>query len=437
MVGFRTVLIACTALVLLVSQAVAQERCSFEFDEPNTASQPSTLRMTPSGRQVRIYRGPVSMVARAPASLSSSVPPPMAPIAEDDSDRGPSLHTAVKKVEDHSSPFADEAPNREECDQCDHGNQCDHCAHCGMNACGCECMPFWAHRDSVFGESLFLRPRGVDMAYAVQQDGNGPPGGRVGVVDPVFSGGFRVGFSKALEDCSSIVFGYTNFQSHAFDTIAAPRGGSVSSLVLEPGPPVANSTNSLVTAGYDIDFQLADVDYRRLLSYGPCHDLDFTLGLRYGNLRQFFQQTGNFTPQGDTIHTNTNIRFEGLGLKTGLDGERRIANTNLSVYGKSFISVLFGEFNADYSQLDRTDATVQAASRWNDERALPILEFEIGIRWTSPNGRWRSSTGYYTAYWFNTVATPQYVQAVQTSNFVHLGETITFDGIVSRLEYCY
>jgi hypothetical protein len=99
--------------------------------------------------------------------------------------------------------------------------------------------------------------------------------------------------------------------------------------------------------------------------------------------------------------------------------------------------VLFGQFRSDLTQQDTTNSIVQATSSWNDRRVVPILEYEIGLRWTSSNLRWRLSAGYYTAFWFNTITTPQYVQAVQTSNFVHLGDTITFDGLVTRLEYCF
>jgi hypothetical protein len=314
---------------------------------------------------------------------------------------------------------------------------CGGCGRRGCRSCGCQDIPFWAHTDSVFAESLFLKPRGVDMAHAMTVNDNFLPGGRVGVVDPIFNTGFRVGFTKAINECASVVFTYSNFHSHAANTTEATGNNNLASLVVVPGTQAFNSTSQLLTAGYDIDFQLFDVDYRRLLSYGPQHDLNFNIGFRYANLGQFFDQTGDFTQPGDVNRTTSSLHFEGTGLKTGLDGERRVRNSQFTVYGKGFISVLFGQFHGDYTQYNQTTQTVEASNRWNDDRAVPILEFEVGIRWISANGRWRSSTGYYTAYWFNTIATPQYVQAVQTSDFVNLGQTLTFDGIISRLEYCF
>jgi hypothetical protein len=275
------------------------------------------------------------------------------------------------------------------------------------------------------------------MAHAFQQDGFSLPDGQAGVVAPVVSAGFRVGFTRALNDCSSVTVGYTNFHSHATDTLSAADGGNISSLVLHPGTAEAGSTGSLVDAAYDVDFQLVDVDYRRLFACGPCYFLNYDFGLRYGNLRQLFRQNGDFGIEGDSIQTNTGVRFQGFGGKFGVDGERRIGASRLSIYGKSFISVLFGTFKSNYSQADSTTAIVEASSNWDDNRVVPIIEYEVGIRWTSCNGRWRLSTGFYAAYWFNTITTPQYVQAVQNANFVHLGETTTFDGLVSRLEFCY
>jgi hypothetical protein len=308
--------------------------------------------------------------------------------------------------------------------------------------CDCDCSaPLWAYRSYVFGETLYLKATGVDMSHAIQQSTLGGPGpvpdGRVGVVDPLFTTGFRTGFVKAIDDRSSVGMTYTNYHSHATDTLPAANepGGTVSSLVLHPNSLAAGSTSSQVSAGYDIDFQLVDLDYRRLLAGGMLGAVNYTAGVRYAKLSQQFQQIGDFSPPAATLQTSTNITFEGVGFRTGFDGQRRIANSRLSAYAKGFISVLFGHFHSNYSQLDATTGSVEAASNWANDRVLPILDYEVGINWTSSNGRWVMATGYYTAFWFNAVTTPQFVPAVQTSNFANLGQTIAFDGLVSRLEF--
>ena len=319
------------------------------------------------------------------------------------------------------------------------------CSTCGQQCCTCCCNEFWQHRTGFFGGLVYLHATDVDMAHAIQQNGAGGvgglgtnPNGRVATVDPDYEPGFFLGWSKAMDDCSSIVSTYTRFQSHADDFVQAQPGvgSSVASLVLAPGTNTAGIVGTSAAADYDIDFQTADIDYRRLLAGGCNHAINYTLGLRYGNLEQGFKQIGQFAQPLGVSQVITDIDFEGAGLKFGLDGSRRIGHGGLSFYGKGFLSVLFGEFKSSYSQTNTTvGGTARASSFWDDDRVLPILEYELGVAWTSCSGRWHATAGYYTSFWFNAVTTPEYVRAVQNADFVNLGDTVVFNGFTSRLEY--
>jgi hypothetical protein len=288
---------------------------------------------------------------------------------------------------------------------------------------------------------LYLLPTDADMAHAFQQNGVGGPGtvpdGRVGVVQPDFTPAFRAGFGVALGCNASLGASYSRFDSHATDELEAPAGvgGNVASLVLHPGSLNAGSTSSLVNAALDIDYQTADVEYRRLLSTNFKHAVNYGVGVRYGKLQQEFFQIGDFSPPTGTIETTTDITFEGVGLRAGLDGEHRLGCTGFAGYGKLFMNVLFGEFQSNYTQFNITTDSVQALSNWDDRRVLPVLEYEVGLSWTSRSGHWRTTSGYYTAFWYNTVTTGQFVQAVQNADFVDVGETIAFNGIVTRIEF--
>ncbi|HEV3136792.1 MAG TPA: Lpg1974 family pore-forming outer membrane protein, partial [Pirellulales bacterium] len=265
------------------------------------------------------------------------------------------------------------------------------CASCDCdNACQECCVPFWEHRSNFFGEFLYLRPTGIDMAHAIQATTTGigglgftpgaAPAGAVGVLNPVYTPAFRVGGAVALDSCSSVGASWARFDSHTENTVVAPAAPgqlnnfNVTSLVVHPNAPNIAPNAVVAVAGNDINFQLIDVDYRRLLSGGFRHALNYTVGVRYGNLQQSFQQIlGPAQPIGAS-QTNTNILFQGVGLRTGVDGARQIGNSRVSFYGKSFISVLFGEVNASYTQANILDQTVQATSRWADVRPVPILE---------------------------------------------------------------
>ena len=71
---------------------------------------------------------------------------------------------------------------------------------------------------------------------------------------------------------------------------------------------------------------------------------------------------------------------------------QRIGNTRFGIYGEGFLSLIFGRFNSNYQQFDLTTTSVKAASNWRDERVVPILEYELGLNFTSRCGRWPAPT---------------------------------------------
>ena len=427
MVTRKPILIGWAALAIFALPTFAQE----------TGNSRSAVQGTAPGRKVLVWRGNLPPDAPSPRQTTQNNRQSSLLVPEEVSSED--AMPAEQSHQPSMGQFLDES--QDDFQACDCDNTCNDC-----------CTPYWEHRTSFFAEALYLRPTGIDMAHAIQSTTAGipqpvtpgaVPDGAVGVLNPVYTPGFRVGGWMALDSCSSIGTSWAKFQSHCENTVVQPTGPgqpnntNVTSLVIHPNTPAFAPNASRATAGYDVDFQLIDIDYRRLLSGGFRHALNYNVGLRYGNLLQTFQQVAEFNQATGTIQTNTNIRFEGVGLKTGLDGMRQIGNSRLSFYGKSFISVLFGEVNASYSQVNTLTGAQQAFSRWADVRPVPILEYELGLNWISRCGNWRISSGYYTAFWFNAVTTGQYVQAVQTSNFVNVGQTVSFNGLVTRLEYSF
>lgn len=324
-------------------------------------------------------------------------------------------------------------------DGCDSCADADGCVSCCIQPSFCP----WEHRTSVWGEFLYLHATGVDMAHAQQQNGLGGAGttpfGRIGTVNPDYEPGFRVGANWALDRCSSIAVSYSYYQSSAVDSILPPTipggGGSVGSLVHHPGAAITGSAGP-VNATYDIDFQLVDVDYRRLWYGCNRHWLNYSLGARYGHLQQDFSQAGVFSGGlGGTIDTSTQIGFDGGGLKFGLDGERIIGCRGFSLYGRTSVSPIVGQFRSAYTMRNSTANVLLANAVWKDERFVTILDYELGLAWTGPCRHWRFTTGYTAAFWFNAVTTPSFVDAVQANNYVGTDGTISFDGLTARAEY--
>lgn len=309
-----------------------------------------------------------------------------------------------------------------------YGPDCDDCFAdpCCTDPCY---VPGW----TLFGEFLYLRPRDAEVVYAIPIDaiGGNPPiqVGPTGLVDPDYEPGFRVGFSFALDECSELRTTYTHFESQTFDEASASAPYVLRSMVLHPSSANAATDWLRGSASYDVDFDLADLDYRRILSCGPAHVLNYLVGVRYAGLQQDFGSV--FTSLGDET-VETRVGFDGGGIRVGLDGERHIGNCGFMLYGRAAASFVAGDFRARYTQQQLGVTIVDTT--WKAGRVVSMLDLELGFGWTSPAGRYRLTGGYVFSGWYNTVKTGDYIRAVQANDFAGLGDTMTFDGLVVRAE---
>jgi len=318
------------------------------------------------------------------------------------------------------------------------------CGSCQSAKCCCQpCSPWWAHRSGVFGEFLYLQPTDADVTHAQQQDGIGGAGtvpfGTIGTADPDYEPGFRVGMNFALSECASLFLNYSFFESSARGSIEPPQipggGGAVGSFLHHPGAAITASVGPLNTR-YDIDFQLADFGYRRVWRAGKQHVVNWSVGGRYGYLDQTLLQEGVFAGgSAGQINTGTAIRFEGGGLRFGLDGERRFGCSGWSVYGNANVSPMTGRVHADYAMQNESTDVLLARASWKDDRIVTMLDYEAGLAWTGPCNRWRFSSGYMVSHWFNAVTTDTFVDAVRNDNYVDVEGPLSFSGLVSRVEF--
>ena len=326
----------------------------------------------------------------------------------------------------------------------DEGAACGTCNNCG-GSCGvgscCNncCTPFWAHRSGFVAEWLMLRARGADVAYALPRNGVDPatavPFGGVATASPNYDpSGFRLGGIYALDRCSSFQFAYTYFQTETDGSVFANPPLGVHSLVTDPHTYTTASDSLAALSRYRIGFQFADLDYRRLIAGGRNWAVNYALGTRYAHLSQNFRESQPIGPGATSVATN--INFDGGGSRVGLMGERKAFDRGFLFYGKAFADILVGNFRSDFHQLNNFQQT-QVWSSWKDFRPVPILEYELGGGWQNASGNFRISGGYYFACWFNTVSTSNYIQAVQTNNYVNVGNAITFDGLVARAQYVW
>lgn len=318
--------------------------------------------------------------------------------------------------------------------------QADPAACQGENPClSCACEdPCWCHKVAVFGELLYLQARNSEVAYGVPINGpiTAPPSaypiqvGRIGVVDQDYNPGFRLGFNYVLDGFSSIGGQYTYFESTRGDTISTAAPNVIRSLVSHPGTLTAAQDFLSARANHDIEFQFADIDYRRVLSCDGDHNLSFLVGVRVGEFSQDF--AAEFVNNG-TESVQSEIDFYGAGLRLGLEGERYSRSRRWLVYGKTYGNLIAGDFTADYRQTQSFDPDV-VNTTWKAGRIVPMLDLEVGAGWQSRCGTWRLTGGYMISAWYNTVKTDEWIAAVRNNDFVGLSSNMSFDGLVLRCE---
>ena len=290
-----------------------------------------------------------------------------------------------------------------------------------------------------FGDFLYLRPSNEKVAFAVPINGAiVPPTGvapvQIGLeaeVDCSFDVGFRAGFAYHLGECSELVATYTHLESDTTNEISVNAPYVLRSLVNHPGTQAAPTDFLNASGRLDLDFQLADLEYRRLLSKSCKHIVYCSGGIRYCHLDQFFNS--NFSNSTTTETVSSQVRFDGGGFRVGLEGER-LGKWGMLIYGRSAASFVGGNFRGRYLQNNSLRGDVVTAGL-NEDGVISILDMELGIGWTSPGGHCRVTGGYAFSGWFNTINTDEFIQAVQTNSSVSVGDSLGFDGLVARAEF--
>lgn len=322
----------------------------------------------------------------------------------------------------------------------DDGACCTKPADCGTTEC-CKCGGYGVR---LFGDYLYLRARDAEVPYAVQTNSNLPaPGGvpvqtsRIAILDPDYSAGVRGGLGICLDACSELTASYTYFNVGTSDSITKiPEMQQITSLVIHPSTVQADSGGNFADAHLDIQFQRADLDYRRYFYRTDCTDIDWLVGIGYGQLNQTFQSHLSKSPTAPNADAqwDTGIDFYGGGLRLGLEAEQYAPRVNMLFYAKGITSLLAGDFTASYLQTVQNDSGRGVDTSWKAGRIVPTFDLEVGGGFYGPGGNVRATLGYVFSAWTNVIQTKDWVRAVQTNDYTSMSSTMTFDGLVARLE---
>ena len=310
------------------------------------------------------------------------------------------------------------------------------CSSCQSVVCSCNCTPWWAHRNGGFGELLFLSPGSSDLIYAVEQTGpnlGASPTGPVGISNIQDELGYRVGFNWALSNKSSLAGSYTRWDGDTTTSMTASGTNVLNSLLIHPSVATTGNASLEATAHQSLTFQIADATYRRVYKAYDCGILNSIVGLRYGNLEQGLRGEQTVSVPTGTTTVTTDVDFNGFGIVGGFDGERHARESGLLIYGRTVGSLLSGNWQADYQQVNQFGGGT-IANHYEDFRISPMLDAELGCGWQTKGGGLRFTTGYLFSSWFNTVNNRDYIQAVRNGTMLDLNQALTFSGLTFRTE---
>jgi hypothetical protein len=284
---------------------------------------------------------------------------------------------------------------------------------------------------------LYLRARGTDVVYGQPRNGIGVlgvPAGQQGILQSDYAPGLRFGGDLAMSQCSSVEASFLWWQNQSHSHLEAPPNTVIQSAVTLPQTSNTASDSLAADASTSFDLMIGDAVFKHILCTDHCtYAVNWLVGGRYAHMSQHFR--GDFSILGDTA-VSSNVNFDGAGPRAGLEGELT-GKWGLMVFTRGAVNLLAGHFGADYTQTNIFGG-LQGITNYRSDRIVPVLELELGFGWVSPQGHVRASAGYYVAGWFNSFTTPDMVQGVQNNNFTtngnNLRNTLTFDGLMARLE---
>ncbi|MBI3901238.1 MAG: hypothetical protein HY324_03690, partial [Chlamydiia bacterium] len=141
------------------------------------------------------------------------------------------------------------------------------------------------------------------------------------------------------------------------------------------------------------------------------------------------------------VSLNSN-QFWGIGLRSGADGAWNFWR-NFSLFGKSGISLLAGQFNINQQQIvvggpDFTVGSTYATAQAKRHQLATALDLAAGFGWNTPC--WcvdlDLSIGWEFQCWFSQNQLLQVVSAGENS-YVNLKGDLTTQGLIARVGIAY
>ncbi|MFO0897007.1 MAG: Lpg1974 family pore-forming outer membrane protein [Pirellulales bacterium] len=267
-----------------------------------------------------------------------------------------------------------------------------------------------------------------------------------------YTANYRVYGGVRLNDCGNeLRFAYWRLSGDAQTGATVPDGQNVTyegyfnDQISLPGESL--TTRLQVTANiYDVEFT-KPIAYNYGDACNPCGpqcprwDLRWLIGLRVGEVgRSLTSRTADAT--GATlVDGSIAAHFLGVGPRLGLEGRRYLGKQgNFWIQGKGSASLLFGSYDVTMQSTQPLGlTTAENNSVANLQRAVPMLEIEIGATWR-PTKCLCLSAGWLVQSWFD-LGFSEDVSATCCPDIFPASRDdanlLSFDGLYLRAEYCF
>ena len=302
---------------------------------------------------------------------------------------------------------------------------CDKCGQAWTDCC-CDACCGW----TVFGEWMYLQPRGSDPVFATRAlNCFNPPTG-VEQFDLGASDSYRAGIYKQCGACSDIGATFWMFESHENERAAPTIGTDVIfpallfPTIANVGPGCNDATSTRALARHDIDFDRISIDYRSRFECN-CIEFDWLVGFGYGKLDQ------ELLVLYDEGFVKVDSDLHGYGVRLG--GGATYSLGCLRGYVHSDLTLLAANMRARYRNVDTFDGEI-ADYKQDLDRIVPVLDLEVGFAYDVCCGV-TLKAGYIYSIWWNVVTTPSFAEDVIKGDITgNAGDVLSFDGVFARIE---
>jgi hypothetical protein len=323
---------------------------------------------------------------------------------------------------------------------CNSCNSCNPCCYNGVNLCG-SCGWFGGV------DYLLMRPSfSEDQAY-IKRVTTTDAQENVTVTDTVvhqdfgYNSGTRAFFGYRCSCNEEIRFTYWNYGAHsAQSTGVANEDGTIlyaGQLELNTTPGQRIEIESGLRANvYDIEYSKCCCNPCNSGNCCPPWTLKYSAGAR---IAEVDRHDDNFLIDTDGSGARAALisaDFIGAGPRVGLEGRRFFRGGHASVFARTNLSLLLGEYNIDETRRTPTTAPTLTEHYFDShDRIIPVAEIELGGSWQVTQ-RLNLSAGYLFQAWWDLGAFEQ-IQGNVFLNPIDDSNIMAFDGLFARLEYCF